>query len=273
MRSLEEIPSSLYGSLRGVFSDIDDTITSDGILSASAYSAIEALTQNGLLFVPITGRPAGWCDMIARFWPVKGVIGENGAFFFSYDRKNKKMIRRYIQDPKTRAEGQKKLASVRDIILKEVTGCAVASDQFSRVADLAIDFCEDVPALSKEKVKKIVEILVNAGATAKISSIHVNAWFGQYSKLEMTKIFVKEILGFDLDSRRDSFVFCGDSPNDEPLFKYFPNSFGVANIKEFVDEIENLPAFVAKSKGGKGFVEICDKLLEREKFNHTGALD
>ena len=262
MKPLDQIPDTLRQSLRGIFSDIDDTITTNGMLSAEAYSAIENISERGIDFIPITGRPAGWCDMIARFWPVRGVIGENGAFFFSYDRKKKKMIRRYIQSEKERLEGLKKLEIIKQNVLKQVTGSAVASDQFSRISDLAIDFCEDVPELPIEAVKKIEEIFVESGATAKISSIHVNGWFGDYNKLEMTRIFTKEILDIDLDLNKDKFVFCGDSPNDEPLFQYFPNSCGVANVKGFKSEMIHLPKYVSDLKGGKGFVEICKKLLD-----------
>ncbi|MDA9609540.1 HAD-IIB family hydrolase [Paracoccaceae bacterium] len=262
MKPLDQIPDFLCRSLRGIFSDIDDTITTNGMLSAEAYSAIENISKRGIEFIPITGRPAGWCDMIARFWPVRGVIGENGAFFFSYDHKKKKMIRRYIQNEKDRLEGLRKLEKIKQKVLEEVMGCAVSSDQFSRISDLAIDFSEDVPELPIEAVKKIKEIFVQSGATAKISSIHVNAWFGKYNKLEMTRIFTKEILDIDLDRNKNDFVFCGDSPNDEPLFKYFPNSFGVANVKDFKSEMTYLPTYVSSSKGGKGFVEICKKFLD-----------
>ena len=262
MKPLDQIPDTLRQSLRGIFSDIDDTITTNGMISAEAYSAIENISKRGIDFIPITGRPAGWCDMIARFWPVRGVIGENGAFFFSYDRKKKTMIRRYIQSEKERLEGLKKLEIIKQNVLKQVTGSAVASDQFSRISDLAIDFCEDVPELPIEAVKKIEEIFVESGATAKISSIHVNGWFGDYNKLEMTRIFTKEILDIDLDLNKDKFVFCGDSPNDEPLFQYFPNSCGVANVKGFKSEMIHLPKYVSDLKGGKGFVEICKNLLD-----------
>ena len=262
MKPLDQIPDTLRRSLRGIFSDIDDTITTNGMLTAEAYSAIENISKRGIEFIPITGRPAGWCDMIARFWPVKGVIGENGAFFFSYDQKRKKMIRRYIQSEKERSEGLKKLEIIKQKVLKEVAGCAASSDQFSRISDLAIDFCEDVPELPIEAVKKIKEIFVESGATAKISSIHVNGWFGDYNKLEMTKIFTKEILDSDLDLNKEEFVFCGDSPNEEPLFQYFPNSCGVANVKDFKSEMIHLPTYVSNLKGGKGFVEICKKLLD-----------
>jgi len=118
--------------------------------------------------------------------------------------------------------------------------------------------------LSSEKINKIAEIFRAEGATAKISSIHVNAWFGNYSKLEMTKIFVREILKLDLDQDKNSFIFCGDSPNDEPLFQYFPSSLGVANVRDFISSLTFLPTYISNSRGGEGFVEICNKLLDKK---------
>ena len=118
------------------------------------------------------------------------------------------------------------------------------------------------PAINSLAYLIFPQIFVNSGATAKISSIHVNAWFGDYSKVEMTRIFAKVILDIDLDQKKDEFVFCGDSPNDESLFQYFPNSCGVANVKDFKSEMTHLPKYVSNSKGGTGFVEICKKFLD-----------
>ena len=69
-------------------------------------------------------------------------------------------------------------------MLAGVPGCAVAADQAYREADLAIDFCEDVPPLPMSSAHAIQAIFEAAGATAKISSIHVNGWFGNYDKLK-----------------------------------------------------------------------------------------
>src|SRR4051812_18334202 len=74
-------PSELKG-LVGVCLDIDDTLSTEGQLTADAYEALWRLKAAGHAVVPITGRPAGWCDHIARFWPVDAVVGENGAFTF-----------------------------------------------------------------------------------------------------------------------------------------------------------------------------------------------
>ncbi|HSW82007.1 MAG TPA: hypothetical protein VLH12_00930, partial [Usitatibacter sp.] len=65
MKPLAEFPIEERGRIRGVFADIDDTLTSHGRLFAAAYGALERLQNAGLLVIPVTGRPAGWCDHIA----------------------------------------------------------------------------------------------------------------------------------------------------------------------------------------------------------------
>src|SRR5215470_11137470 len=133
--------------VRGVLVDIDDTLTTDGRLTAEAYIALERLSQASFLVVPITGRPAGWCDHIARMWPVDAVVGENGAFYFRYDAVAHKLEKRFLVPADERAANRRRLEAVRDRILAAVPGAALASDQLYREADLAIDFCEDVPPL------------------------------------------------------------------------------------------------------------------------------
>jgi hypothetical protein len=211
--------------------------------------------------MPITGRPAGWCDMVARFWPVAGVVGENGAFYFRYDGASRKMVRRFVADDATRAANRQKLAILAERILREVSGAAISADQLYREADLAVDFCEDVAPLPTSAVDHIVALFEEAGAVAKVSSIHVNGWFGNYDKLSMARLFVRDVLGLDLDDMKERFVFCGDSPNDSPMFGFFPYACGVANVLEFAGRMPAEPAFVASKRGGEGFVEIADIIL------------
>ncbi|NRA88277.1 MAG: HAD-IIB family hydrolase [Rhizobiales bacterium] len=261
MRAISEMSTHMLSNCVAVFTDIDDTLTTDGLLPAAAYEALEALTNAGFQVVPITGRPAGWCDMIARLWPVAGIVGENGAFYFSYDRQNKAMRSRFFADEDERRANRIRLEQLREQILREVPGTGIASDQQYREADLAIDFCEDVPALPKTAVQHILDIFDKAGAVAKLSSIHVNGWFGDYDKLSMTRKFANDILKIDIDADRENIIFVGDSPNDGPMFGFFPNSCGVANVRDFDPSTFNLPTFVAPSKGGEGFVQIADRIL------------
>src|SRR5258708_39741422 len=91
MKSFAEFPAEACRAIRVVLFDIDDTLTTRGRLTDSAYAALARLHEAGFTTIPITGRPAGWCDHIARMWPVAGVVGENGAFYFRYDAAAGKM--------------------------------------------------------------------------------------------------------------------------------------------------------------------------------------
>ena len=261
MRPIAEFPAPVARGLVAVLTDIDDTLTTDGRLPAEAYAALERLQTAGLAIVPITGRPAGWCDMIARFWPVSGIVGENGAFYFRYDHETRKMTRRFVADEAERAENRRKLAALGQRILAAVPGAALAADQAYRIADLAIDFREDVPPLPPAAIDRIVALFEAAGATAKVSSIHVNGWFGRHDKLSTTRLFARDVLGIDLDAARERFVFCGDSPNDAPMFGFFPYACGVANVRDFLGRMPAMPAYVAEARGGAGFMEIADRIL------------
>jgi HAD superfamily hydrolase (TIGR01484 family) len=257
MKPLSELRDP--GRIRGLLFDIDDTLTTDGRLTAEAYGALEALKRNGRILVPITGRPAGWCDHIARMWPVDAVVGENGAFYFRYDEG--KLVKRYQDDDRTRAEKHGRLAAIGERILAQVPGCALASDQPYRETDLAIDFCEDVPALPLEAADRIAGLMRAAGLTAKISSIHVNGWFGGYDKLAMTRTLFAEQFSQDLDAVNAAQVFIGDSPNDAPMFAYFENSVGVANVARFADRLDAEPKYVTRGFAGSGFAELAAHLL------------
>ena len=132
--------------------------------------------------------------MIARMWPVAGVVGENGAFYYSYDEANRKFIRRYVDSDEKRAESRRRLQHLRERVLKEVPGCGIASDQEFRTADLAIDFCEDVKRLPQDQIDKICRIAAEEGTTAKVSSIHVNCWYGDYDKVSCFNTFINDAI-------------------------------------------------------------------------------
>lgn len=258
---LAEFPAASRAGVRAVLTDIDDTLTEHGRLPATAYAALEALRDAGLIVIPVTGRPAGWCDLIARQWPVSGVVGENGAFYFRYDDANTRMIRRYVKSAADRARDRTALEAIRAAVLAEVKGCAVASDQAYREADLAIDFCEDVVPLPPEKVAAIVAIFARHGATAKVSSIHVNGWFGGYDKLTTSLLMLNDEFGIDARTNEDAVIYAGDSPNDAPMFGYFSNAVGVANVMRFKDQLTAAPRWVTRNESAKGFAELAAALL------------
>jgi len=261
LRPLEYLPANVAAEVHTVLTDIDDTLTTQGRLTAEAYSALESLHRAGLRVIPVTGRPAGWCDHIARMWPVDGVVGENGAFYMWHDDAAGRLGVRHMTGAAQRQAAAERLAAVRDRVLREVPGCAPASDQFCRLHDLAIDFCEDVAPLPDADIDRIAALMREAGMTAKVSSIHVNGWFGAWNKLDTARLMLTERFGVDLDAQRERIVFVGDSPNDEPMFAFFPNAVGVANVLDCRSRLKALPAWITPSRAGAGFVEIAQALL------------
>ena len=261
MLPLQQLPRAVAAGMHTVFSDIDDTLTTDGQLPPIAYAALDDLRRVGLRVILITGRPAGWCDHIARMWPVDAVIGENGAFYYWHDHAARKLKCRHLLDDAARAANSAGLVAVRETILREVPGSAVASDQVCRLYDLAIDFCEDVPALPQSAVDRIVALMEQAGMSAKVSSIHVNGWFGQYDKLSMAHLLLRERYGLELAQEREHCMFVGDSPNDAPMFAYLPHAVGVANVAAFATRMNALPAYITPSRGGAGFAELAKALI------------
>ena len=255
------------GRVRGVFCDIDDTLTTDGRLTALAYAAMERLRAAGKLVVPVTGRPAGWCDPIARLWPVDAVVGENGAFYFCYDAEARRLVRRFLDDEPARAANRARLEAVRDRILREVPGSAVACDQPFRETGLSFDFCEEVPRLPEAAIGRIVAIMEASGLTATLGSTRVNGRFGHCDALGMTRMLMQERFGVDLEKARADYVFVGASPGNAPMFAFFPHSVGVANSRDVLERMPAQPAFVTTARCGAGFAELAEMIIREGASN------
>jgi HAD superfamily hydrolase (TIGR01484 family) len=256
MKPLAELPAR---KVENLLFDIDDTLTTEGRLTAAAYAALERLKAAGRRTICVTGRPAGWCDHIARMWPVDAVIGENGAFYFCFA--NGRLHKRFSDDEGTRKQKRQRLEAVARRILAEVPGCAVAADQPYRETDLAIDFREDVAPLPLSAAERIAALMREAGLTARISSIHVNGWFGEYDKLSMARVAFAERFATTLEQARERTVYVGDSPNDAPMFRFFDLSVGVANVRQYAGLLADPPKYVTAAPCGAGFAELAEHLL------------
>lgn len=257
----------LLSKLKGLCFDIDDTFSTHGKITAEAFQALWDLKRAGVKLIPVTGRPAGWCDHIARFWPVDAVVGENGAFTLFMEKdgvgnlKTEK-LRRFDTLPESdNVTAKSKLTALRATIEKEFPGCRYASDQAYREFDLAIDFCEDVAPWKDSEVTRLVNVCENAGAIAKISSIHVNTWFGKYTKIEGIQKFLASDGAKKLAlPAMNQLIFAGDSPNDEPMFGAFEESVGVANVKKYLPMMKTPPKYITTSEAGVGFAELASFL-------------
>ena len=262
MLPIQDMTPAQARAVRFVLMDIDDTLTTEGKLGAEAYTALWKLGEAGLRVVPITGRPAGWCDLIAREWPVDGVVGENGAFVF-WEAGGRRL--QSITHPNAVRNDAPALSRALARCLAEVPGCRPSRDQFARLYDIAIDFAEEEPILPLSDALRIKAVCDEEGLKAKVSSIHVNAWMGDYDKLSMATRYLALRFGYDDCADRASVLFAGDSPNDEPMFAHFPLACGVANVTRYRNLIRKQPAFVASTECGAGFAEIAEVLLEKRR--------
>lgn len=261
MRPFAEMTRDQARAVRYVLFDIDDTITEHGKLPAASYNALWDLSAGGLRVVPVTGRPAGWCDLIARQWPVDGVIGENGAFAFH--ERGGTLRRRFHPSAPDPESTKERLRQLGQEAVARIPGLRIAKDQPYRMFDVALDFAEEEPDLGLGVAEMARRLCEDAGARAKVSSIHVNAWFGDYDKLSMSELFLTEELGWDPAAEPDAVLFFGDSPNDEPMFARFSLSCGVANIRKFEGTLRHPPRWVTSEPFGRGFAEACALLREK----------
>ncbi len=255
MRPFEQFPAAAAARIRYVLSDVDDTLTDGPRLPGAAYTAIERLQTAGITVIPVTAAPAGWCDLIARMWPVGAVIGENGGLCFRHDRATGLIERQYWAEPAERAEAGGRLALLAADIAAALPGCEIAHDQ--RYREVTLAFRNRDAALSEQ----ILAQLRNAGAHATLNSIWVLGWFGDFDKLAMTRRMLAGLLATDIDRDADSCLYIGDSLNDAPMFGFFRHSVGVSTVRHYADRLPALPDWITQGAGGAGFVEVADALL------------
>lgn len=291
MRDLQCWPLSERRRIVGVFTDIDDTLTTDGAITADALAALHALRDAGLVVIPITGRPVGWSETFAMTWPVRAVVAENGAVALlplqdaaakvseqapeeSSEAKyaNEKsrsaisdgrlqLSKIYQQTACERAENFARMQQVAARVLREIPGTSISRDSPGRETDIAIDHSE-FAQLAPSTIDRVVALLRGEGMHATVSSIHINGWFGEHDKLSGARWILRTLLGRDLDAEIDRWVYVGDSTNDQTMFGAFPHSVGVANIARFVPQLAVLPRYVTQGERGAGFAQVTQALLQ-----------
>ena len=256
--------------ITGVFTDIDDTLTTDGAITPDALAALGALKAAGLQVIAITGRPVGWSEPFALSWPVDAIVAENGAVSLQFMHKKapqpndygyKQLSKIYRQEVDTRTANTLRMKQVLARVLREVPGTVPAQDSAGRETDIAIDHSEFVH-LPPEQIAHAVRIMQSEGMNATVSSIHINGWFGTHNKLEGARWIVSELFGRDLVAEMDNWAYVGDSTNDQLMFEAFANSVAVANIARFLPELKNKPRYVTPSERGAGFAEVARLLCE-----------
>ena len=256
MKPLSSWPPSARANIVGVFTDIDDTLTTEGAITADALQALHDLNAAGLLVIPITGRPVGWSIPFASTWPVNAMVAENGAVALLHNPETNQVSKIYQQDLATRTRNFQEMQRIAKRVLQEIPGTVMAQDSPGRETDIAFDHSE-FHHLSQEQIQQVLKLLKEEGMTATVSSIHINAWFGDHNKWHGAQWILKELTGRDLNQELDQWVYVGDSTNDQVMFEHFTHSVGVANIRRFEKALKHLPTYIAQQQRGAGFAEVA----------------
>ena len=258
--------------IKGIFTDIDDTLTTDGVITPDALAALGELKVQGLKIIAITGRPVGWSEPFAMSWPLDAIVAENGAVLLQNTHQKdlqpngyvrEQLLKSYQQSDAERARNYARMQQVGQRILQEVPGTLLAQDSAGRETDMAIDHSE-FTHLPPEKIAQVVAIMQSEGMTATVSSIHINGWFGEHNKLVGARWAVRKLFGRDLDAEIDNWVYVGDSTNDQLMFEAFPHSIGVANVRRFAAQLTSLPRYITEGERGAGFAEVARAVISAQ---------
>ncbi len=267
MQPLRAWPVEARRGLIGVFTDIDDTLTTDGAITPDALKALGDLKAAGLRVVAITGRPVGWSEPFAAAWPIDAIVAENGAVALlppppwrPGDMQHPVASKRYLQDAATRATRFARMQKVLARIEREIPGARRATDSAGRETDIAIDHSE-FTHLDEARIDAVTALMRAEGMTATVSSIHVNGWYGDNDKLSGARWIVRELWDGSLDAEMDRWAYVGDSTNDQVMFGAFANAIGVANVARFVPKLAHLPRYVTQGERGAGFAEAARAVL------------
>jgi HAD superfamily hydrolase (TIGR01484 family) len=268
MYALSEWPEEDRRQVVGVFTDIDDTLTTEGAITPDALEALVDLKQAGLPVVAVTGRPLGWSIPFAQTWPVDAIVAENGSV--ALVRGPQGLARLYLQDAPTRARNFARMQRVASRVVREVPGALLSRDSSGRETDIAIDHSE-FTHLPGDAIAEVVRTMQSEGMSATVSSIHINGWYGDHNKLVGARWIVQALWGRMLDAEITHWVYVGDSTNDQLMFEAFHNSVGVANVRRFVPELAHLPRYVTQAERGAGFAEVVQALLSAPGRCHPRA--
>jgi HAD superfamily hydrolase (TIGR01484 family) len=259
MLDLSQWPLQERRQITGVFTDIDDTLTTEGVVTGDVVDALRSLKDAGLHVIPITGRPVGWSEPFALQWPVDAIVAENGAVALVSDGAGLRKL--YQQDGALRERNFARMQQVARRIVATVPGAMLSRDSSGRETDIAIDHSEYV-TLAQPRIDAVVKLMQDEGMNATVSSIHVNGWYGDHNKLAGARWIVRELFGRDLDAEISRWAYVGDSTNDVLMFEHFPHSIGVANIRRFESQLSHPPKYITPGERGEGFAQVARAILE-----------
>lgn len=245
-----------FTSIEFVLTDMDETLTHHGRLAAATYDALERLQASGIKVIPVTAAPAGWCDQMARMWPVDGVIGENGGLFFRRGADPHKLERDYWHEDDQAVIALQKRKQLIELIQAHLPWARLAADQDFRQTSVAFELPRE-----KSRRQALSDALSNAGAEHTVNNLWALGWFGGYDKLAMARRVLHQVYGLGAEQSLDKVFYSGDSLNDAPMFEFFRHTMGVSTVRDCLHQLPKAPEWISVGPGGAGFVEAAEAIL------------
>ncbi|MGF1672978.1 MAG: HAD family hydrolase [Rivularia sp. (in: cyanobacteria)] len=254
--SLSQLPHDCFSKIRLVATDMDGTLTTKGKFTDTLLQALQGLAAANIKVIIVTGRSAGWVSGLASYLPVVGAIAENGGLF--YIREEAVSITPISDKDLHRRD----LAAVFEKLKLNFPQIKESSDNRFRITDWTFD----VAGLDKTSLQTMQHQCQELGWGFTYSNVQCHIKPLKQDKAVGLSQVLREYFGEYLS---DQVVTVGDSPNDESLFdrNYFAVSVGVANVLEYVDQLQHKPAYITQNKEGKGFCELSDYILQAKRIN------
>ncbi|YCO00696.1 HAD-IIB family hydrolase [Vibrio sp. VNB-15] len=264
---LSDLSTEYLRNIEWLLTDVDDTLTWQGKLPPETLTALAELEQVGVKVVAVTGACAGWCDQVAKLWPLHGIIGENGAFWMRKDQHG--FSTTFARPAQRMRKEQQALCESISGILAQYSDVELSQDQSFRFCDVAVNIAQDRPPIATSTTMEILNRILSLNVesnpvNATLSSIHINAWIGNHSKRSSGEAYIKQFNQGTLpDLNRVTYV--GDSLNDEEMFEWLPVTFGVKNIRPLLDSLTHQPTYLTSEYGGFGFAQLASLIVQAKK--------
>jgi HAD superfamily hydrolase (TIGR01484 family) len=250
--ALAHMPREEARRIEALLFDLDDTLLTHGTLTREAYDALWMLHEAEIDLVAVTGRPCGWGEVIARQWPLLGVVTENGGALLH--REGPALIRSVEGDHRARLDAL--VAAVK----KAFPEVELSDDVHARITDVTFDVGER-HHLEPARIEELRRFVIDLGARSTTSSVHLHATFQGDDKASGAFRMLRQRRGIDAGRARARAAFVGDSGNDAPCFAAFSTTVGVANVARWVPSLSVPPRYVTPSPMGAGFVELARHLV------------
>ena len=255
MKPIAALSAAEASRLRGVAFDLDDTLLDHGRLSEATYSTLFRLSEAGLELYGVTGRPAGWAEVLARLFPVRAVVAENGAVYCA--RRGQRVVTIDSVDVETRRARDARLATLLQLFAERFPDFEPADDVRARVSDRTFDIGE-YRQVGARRVEEASAFLREQGARVFVSSVHLHATFDYADKASGAVRLLADDSGLDATAVRHAYAYLGDSENDAACFAAFAVSIGVANLR---GKATLLPRYVTSRPMGAGVAEAAGVIL------------